>query len=439
MSMIAIIGFSMMILLVLLLLRNTYTPNFIFVILPTVAALLCGTTITQLGQFVTEGLKAILSTATLMIFAIIFFSIMKEAGVFRIIVNFVLGFLHNSVRSVLIITIIIAAICSLDGNAYATILVTIPAMLPMYDLMKIDLRALFLCIAIGVGATGITPWGGSLLRAVAVTHTDPIALYRSLIPIQGVIVILGLVAAHFLAKFEIKKGAGVTSGEFESFKRSNEGKYIKDQDKIIKQKRLLFYNFSLVIITIITLIVGKIPGCYLFMLAVAIALALNYPDAKVAQRKIKEYGITAMPVMVTFLSIGAFLGIMQGTQMFNEIVKAIVSLFPMSFSPHIYIVVAAFSVPLVIAMGSDAFYFALLPLVSGIGNQFGVSAHSVTYAFLITEQIGLLLSPAIPATYLGLGMLNINIGDHLRYSFLSVWGISVAVLAAAVATGFIPL
>jgi len=175
------------------------------------------------------------------------------------------------------------------------------------------------------------------------------------------------------------------------------------------------------------------------MLAVAIALPLNYPDAKVAQKKIKEYSVTAMPVMVTFLSIGAFLGIMQGTRMFNEMVQVIVSVFPMSFGPHIYLVVAAFSVPLVIAMGSDAFYFALLPLVAGIGDQFGVTAHAVTYALLITEQIGLLLSPAIPATYLGLGMLNLDIGDHLRYAFLWVWGISVIVLVIAVAAGFIPL
>jgi len=241
MTILAIIGFVMMLILVLLLLKNTYTPNVIFVMLPTVAALLCGTTVTQLGQFVTDGLKAILSTATLMIFAIMFFSIMKEAGVFKVVVNFILGFLHNSVRSVLVITIIIAAICSLDGNAYATILVTVPAMLPIYDLMKIDRRALFMCIAIGVGATGITPWGGSLLRAVAVTHTDPIALYQSLIPIQGVIIVLGLLAAHFLAKLEIKKGAGATTEEFDSFKKNGVEKYLEDQDKIITQKRLLFY------------------------------------------------------------------------------------------------------------------------------------------------------------------------------------------------------
>lgn len=435
MSILAIAGFIMMIALIIILLKNILTPNVVFVILPTVAALICGFSVNQLGIFVGDGLKSILSTVTLLTFSIMFFSLMKDVGVFNVIVKYVLKLLNNNVRSVLIATIVISSICSLDGNAYATLLVTVPALLPIYDKMRISRKTLFLCIVIGVGATGVTPWGGSLLRAVAVTHADPVALYRSLIPIQVVIVILGIIVAHFMAKIETKNGAGMSDEEFREFKIL----HITENLVAKNESKLLPYNFILVIAAIVLLVIGLIPGHFLFMLAVAIALPLNFPQAKVAQQKIKEYGVTVMPVVITFFAIGAFLGILQGTGMINEMVMFIVSLFPESFGPHIYIAVALFSVPLVIAFGSDAFYFALLPLVAGVAGQFGVSAHNVTYALLTTEQIGLLLSPAIAATYLGLGLLGLEIGEHIKHSFGWVWGISVIALLAALIFGIIPL
>lgn len=51
----------------------------------------------------------------------------------------------------------IASICSLDGNAYATLLVTVPALLPIYEKMNISKKTLLLLITVGVGVTGITP------------------------------------------------------------------------------------------------------------------------------------------------------------------------------------------------------------------------------------------------------------------------------------------
>ncbi|MFP3121896.1 SLC13 family permease [Ectobacillus funiculus] len=435
MSILVITGFIMMIALVYILLKGLLTPNVVFVLLPTIAAIICGFSISDISNFVGKGLTSVLNTATLLAFAIIFFTIMKEVGVFNVIVKFILRFLNKSVYSVLIISVVIAAICSLDGNAYATILVTVPALLPIYDKMKISRKSLFLCIAIGVGATGVTPWGGSLLRAVAVTHVDPIELYHSLIPIQIVIFVAGLIVAYFVAKMEIKRGAGITLEEFTTFKKE----HIEQNLDAKHNTKLLPINFALVIAVIGILISGAVPGYYLFMVAVAIAIPLNFPKAKIAQQKIKEYSTTVMPVMITFLSIGAFLGIMQGTKIFDAMVTAIVSLFPASFGPHIYIVAAAFSVPLVIALGSDAFYFALLPLVAGIGSQFHVSPSAVTHALLVTEQIGLLLSPAIPATYLGLGLLDLEIGEHVKHSFWWVWGISIVALIMTIAFGIIPL
>lgn len=144
-------------------------------------------------------------------------------------------------------------------------------------------------------------------------------------------------------------------------------------------------------------------------------------------------------MIVIFLTIGVFVGILQNTGIIKVLVNEIAEIFPTSLGPYLYLILAAFSVPIVILIGSDAFYFALLPLAVGLGQSFGVSPLHVTIAMLITEQIGLLLSPVIPATHLGLSLLNLRVDEHIRHSMTKVWIMSVCALIAALVIGTIPV
>lgn len=433
MSLMLITGIVMFIVLTWCLLKNTFPPGILFIILPTIAALICGFGFKELGEYVALGLKSVVGTATLVAFSAMFFTLMKEAGVFDVIVRFILRFVTPSTFSVLLATLVIASICSLDGNAYATLLVTVPALLPIYEKMNISKKTLLLLVTVGVGVTGITPWGGSLNRAIAVTHLDILDVYYKLIPLQGVLFISGVILCWYMARVENRSGSGITPEAF----------HLMRQEMLNPTHRphpgLLKLNFTLVIATIVILVSGWVAGNFLFMIAFSLAVMINYPDAKKAQQKIKEYAVTIFPVIVIFLTIGVFVGILQNTGIIKVLVNELAEIFPTSLGPYLYLILAAFSVPIVILIGSDAFYFALLPLAVGLGQSFNVSPLHVTIAMLITEQIGLLLSPVIPATHLGLSMLGLRVDEHVRHSIVKVWIMSVGALLAAIAFNIIPV
>lgn len=433
MSLMLITGIVMFIILTWCLLKNTLPPSILFILFPTIAALICGFGFKDLGEYVAQGLKSVVGTATLVAFSAMFFTLMKEAGVFDVIVRFILRFVTASTFSILLATLVIASICSLDGNAYATLLVTVPALLPIYEKMNISRKTLLLLVTVGVGVTGITPWGGSLNRAIAVTHLDILEVYYQLIPLQAILFVLGVLLCWFMARVENRSGSGISSEAF----------YEMRQEMLTGKNEhnpwLLKLNFLLVISTIVILVSGLVAGNYLFMIAFSLAVVINYPDAKKAQQKIKDYALTIFPVIVIFLTIGVFVGILQNTGIIKVLVNELANIFPASLGPYLYLILAAFSVPIVILIGSDAFYFALLPLAVGLGQNFGVSPVHVTIAMLITEQIGLLLSPVIPATHLGLSLLNLRVDEHIRHSIVKVWIMSVCALIAAIITGIVPV
>lgn len=433
MSLMLMTGIVMFVVLTWCLLKNTFPPSILFILLPTAAALICGFGFKPLGEYVALGLKSVVGTATLVAFSAMFFTLMKEAGVFDVIVRFILRFVTASTFSVLLATLVIASVCSLDGNAYATLLVTVPALLPIYEKMNISRKTLLLLVTVGVGVTGITPWGGSLNRAIAVTHLDILQVYYRLLPLQAVLFVLGVILCAYMAWRENRSGSGISPEAFCHMQQE------MLNDSVMPRLWLLRLNFALMIATVVILVSGLVAGNFLFMIAFSLAVIINYPDAKQAQQKIKEYALTIFPVIVIFLAIGVFVGILQNTGIIKVLVNELAAIFPDSLGPYLYLLLAAFSVPIVILIGSDAFYFALLPLAVGLGQQFSVSPMHVTIAMLITEQIGLLLSPVIPATHLGLSLLDLRVEEHIRHSLLKVWIMSICALLAAIVTGIVPV
>jgi len=75
--MITALGFGLMFLIVTLILLRRISPLVAFVTLPVIASALAGFGLGEIGKFITEGLKAVAPTATLFIFAILYFGVMR--------------------------------------------------------------------------------------------------------------------------------------------------------------------------------------------------------------------------------------------------------------------------------------------------------------------------------------------------------------------------
>lgn len=133
----------------------------------------------------------------------------------------------------------IATIAHLDGTTAVTVLITIPAMYPVYKKMKIDPRILLCLTGACMGVMNLLPWGGLTARAATVLEMDATELWHMLIPLQIVGLVMNILLAVVLGMFAIKHGAGLGKGE----EIEEDAKEKKEAENLRKSNKYLIFNF----------------------------------------------------------------------------------------------------------------------------------------------------------------------------------------------------
>ena len=431
----AIIGFVMVLILIICLIKKIVIPPVAFILLPTIAALVAGFDPLVVNKFAASGISKMVSTVSLFVFSISFFSLMSDQGVFDPVVNFLIKKAGTNVTLVLLATAAVGIIGHLDGSGATTFIITITAMLPMFKKLKMDNRALMLLICVAIGVMNVCPWGGPTIRAATVLETDPNILWHRLLPVQGAMLVITFAIAILMSgiqKRRIKK-LGLTADDT----ALEEDKADESKPKV--SKGLQIYNFILVVAVVAALMFGSFNPAYVFMLALAVSLPFNIKVLKEQNSKLKNYGVAAMSMVVTLFAAGIFTGVLSGTGMLNAMASAVVTVIPPDLGRYTHFIVACFAVPLIMCLGTDSFYFGLLPVVVGIASQFGVNPMDVACVLLVAENFGVMISPLSPAMYLGLGLLEIDVGEHIKYSLPWIWGVSILSIVACIALGVTPL
>ena len=174
-----------------------------------------------------------------------------------------------------------------------------------------------------------------------------------------------------------------------------------------------------------------------FLIGVVIALPLNYRTSKEQADIIKESAPNAILMASIIIAAGMFLGVLNGTGMLKAMTVSIVSIMPAAILPYLYLIVGFVGLPLDLVTSTDAYYFALLPIVLEISVPFGVEPQAVVYSLAIGNNFGAMISPLAPSTWLGIGLAGVSIGSHIRYSFVPMWIFSLILLVLAYILGLI--
>ena len=430
----AVIGFVMVLILIICLIRKIVIPPVAFILLPTIAALVAGFDPLVVNKFAASGISKMVSTVSLFVFSISFFSLMSDQGVFDPIVNFLIKKAGTNVTLVLLATAAVGIIGHLDGSGATTFIITITAMLPMFKKLKMDNRALMLLICVAIGVMNVCPWGGPTIRAATVLETDPNNLWHRLLPVQGTMLVITFVVAFILSGLQKRRIAKLGLSADDSATEAG-----AEAKASTLPGWLRWFNFILVVAVICALMFGSFNPAYVFMLALAVSLPLNIKVLKEQNAKLKNYGVAAMSMVVTLFAAGIFTGVLSGTGMLNAMASAVVTVIPPDLGRYTHFIVACFAVPLIMCLGTDSFYFGLLPVVVGIASQFGVNPMDVACVMLVAENVGVMISPLSPAMYLGLGLLEIEVGEHIKYSLPWIWGISILSIVACIVLGVTPL
>jgi len=427
----AIIGFILMIVLMYVLISEKMAPPIAFILLPIIACIVAGFGVEDIASFIDTGVKTMTSTAVLFIFSISYFSLMDKVGLFTPIINFLIKNVGKSVTTVLFAIVLVSFVAHLDGSGATTFLIVVPAFLPVCKKLKVRPEALLGSMCGMYACMNLVPWGGPTMRASTVAEVQVSDLYSFMMPGVIAIWLMAFVIAWIISRIEKKNGACVPEGGLTI--EAPEG-----EEGIQGDKKLYFFNLILTLVMLVLLFVDiGMPLYSIFMIAFAIALPVNFRTVKEQNAELKSYAAHAMVMTMTLFAVGVFMGVIKEAGMVEAMANALVAVLPSFITPHMHWFMALFAVPLIMILGTDAFYYALLPIIIGVVSQYGVSAQTVAATFLLTATFGTPISPSVAAVYVGLGLAETTIGKHIKYNLRILWPASIVILIISTLLGVI--
>ncbi|MCO1337549.1 citrate:H+ symporter [Kocuria polaris] len=472
--MLSLIGLAVIVVMTTLLILGRIAPVVGLTAIPLAGALVAGFSLADISEFFETGIGDVTNVAVMLVFAILFFGIMNDVGLFNPLIRLTVRLTRGNVIAVCVGTVLLATICHLDGAGASTYLIVLPALLPLYKHLGMSPYLLLLLSGTSMGILNMLPWGGPVGRSGAALGMDPVAIWQSLIPVQVLSLVLLVVMAVLLGHREKRRiaarheaelerveeselvtagaGSSTTTGRGASAGDTGQGPRefsAAPADDIFGGRMpaesnegplwRLWANAALVFATLGVLVADIVPPGLAFMLALAAALLLNYPKVSDQMARIRAHGGAAVGTGAIILAAGCFLGIMSESGMLDALASDAVGLLPENSLPFVHIIVGVLGMPLELLLSTDAHYFALLPVVDGIAAQAGVGSEAVANSVIVGNVIGTYISPFNASLWLGLGLAGADMGRHIRYSFFPMWAFSVVVLGLSLVLGLIPL
>jgi CitMHS family citrate-Mg2+:H+ or citrate-Ca2+:H+ symporter len=427
----AIAGFAMIVVFMYLIMSKKMSAMNALILIPIIVAVGLGFHDAKLGKMMMDGVRKVAPTGIMICFAILYFGVMIDAGLFDPIIERILKAVHGDPVKVCVGTALLAALISLDGDGSTTYLVTCTAMFGVHRRIGINPLILPSLALLENSVMNIIPWGGPTARVMASLHLEASQVFVPLIP--GMV--LGTIFVIFMG-YVWGKRERARLGVIEFTHDGSHHSVSEDPDaEKLKRPEKFWINAALTVVLLAALIVELMPLAILFMIGTALALLINYKTKEQGAR-VTANGANAMPVVSLIFAAGIFMGIMSGTKMIDAMSKVIISSIPEAWGPHFAVITAFISLPGTFFLTNDAFYFGVLPVLVKAAATYNVPAEEMARAALI-GQGSHLLSPLVPSTYLLVGLGKVEFGDLQKFAILPAIGISMIWLATALALGHI--
>ncbi|MFK0093423.1 CitMHS family transporter [Pseudomonas sp. NPDC090592] len=424
--MLTLLSYTMIVCFMYLVMSKRLSPLVALILVPVAFASLGGFA-TQLGPMMFDGVKMLAPTGIMLTFAILYFCMMTDAGLFNPLIKLILKCVKGDPLKIVIGTAVLGICVGLDGDGATTYIITTAALLPLYRRTGMSLQVLATVLLLTNGVMNILPWAGPFSRAASAMHVDITELFLEMLPLMIAGAGWVIFAAFYLGRRERRRLGVVELDHDEVMSHFTEFK--------LTDWRFLFN--SVLTITLITMMMLSImPLPILFMLAFGLGVLVNFPSVKDQKEVIGKYADNVMAVTLLIFAAGIFVGIMSGTGMIKAISGSLIHVIPESAGHFMSVITAFLSMPFTYVLTNDAFYFGILPILAETASHYGISAKEMAIAGLIGQPVHL-LSPLVASTYLLCGLLDLDYGDNQRASIGWSIGTCLVMFVAAIAIGTI--
>ena len=265
-----------------------------------------------IGDFVLKGLTTTANTGIMLLFAILYFSIMLDAGLFDPITARMIKIAKGDPMKVLMATAIVAMAVSLNGDGTTTTLICCSAFIPIYKKLNMNMMNLGVLIILQNTIMNLLPWGGPTARAMAVLKVDADIL-TYLLPgmILALAYVIFYVAPH-MGRAE-RKRLGVRELTDEEIDEMTS--VVDPEVSEIRRPNMFLFNGILTIVLIAWLVASSfikaiaMPPLLLFLVGTCIALMANYPKLGDQSKRIGANGGDAVQVVILVFAAGVFMGL----------------------------------------------------------------------------------------------------------------------------------
>lgn len=429
--MLAFLGFATIVVFLLLIMTQKLSVMTALVLIPIAFGLVAGFSLKELGEMMLAGIKQVAPTGILLTFAVLYFATMLDTGLFDPVIALIVRSVKGDPLKVIMGTAILTMIVHLDGDGTATFMIVLSAFLPIYKKLKINRLILSCIVALSVGPMHLVPWSGTSARAISTLKSDAVHIFNPNIPaiIGGILWVLFV--AYILGKKE-RTRLGVIDLNYEHSEN------LSANEKTLRRPNLIWFNALLTIGLIIGLMKGFIPAPVLFIVASMFALIVNYPKLAEQQKVMRGHGMNIFLVSSMIFAAGIFSGILTGSKMIDAMATELVSLIPEHHANLLPVLTAITSLPASMLFTPDAYYFGVVPILSQTATQFNMDALEIGRAALLGQMtVGFPISPLTASTFLLVGLSEVDLGEHQRFTFKWAWGTTIVMTIIALLTGSI--